>query len=191
MIAFLDTEFTTLLAPELLSIGLVTLDAREHYVELDLATETGETRAKNSSDFVRGGVLDFWGLVPDSTVSELEMSRRTGEWILGLAAESGNKVEVAFDYAMDYELMEYVIRDCGLWERVREVVSPLNIGALTGSIDGELAAEGCYRELGKRGLHRHHALADALMLMAAYMAVKDAALALHARVKSHESGGSK
>lgn len=174
--------------PELLSIGLVCDDACELYLELDLATEPGKTRAKNSSDFVSGGVLDFWGLIPGATVSELEMGRRTSEWILGLAAESGNKVEIRFDYGMDYELMEYVIRDSGLWQRVREVVSPVNIGALTGSITGELAAEECYRELGKRGLRRHHALADALALRAAYMAVKDAALAVHARVKSPESG---
>ena len=31
MIDFLDTEFTSLLEPQLLSVGLVTLDGREHY----------------------------------------------------------------------------------------------------------------------------------------------------------------
>lgn len=41
MLIFLDTEFTDLLNPELLSLGLVTLDGREHYGELDLSTETG------------------------------------------------------------------------------------------------------------------------------------------------------
>jgi len=181
MIVFLDCEFTDLLHPELLSLGLVTLDGREHYCELDLATEIGKARVKASSDFVRhGGVLDFRGLVPDSTVTELEIGRRTGEWILGLARESGTRIEIAFDYIVDYELLEYAIRDSipdsGLWERVREVVSPVNVNVLTGTIDGEIAAEECFRGLGKRGLHRHHALADALALRAAYIAVKNKAL---------------
>ncbi len=78
MIVFIDTEFTDLLNPELLSIGLVTLDGREHYVELD--------------------------------------------------------------------------------------------------ITGELSAEACFRELNNRGLQRHHALADALALRAAYIDVKAEAL---------------
>lgn len=181
MIVFLDCEFTDLLHPELLSLGLVTRDGREHYVQLDLTTDIGKARVKTASDFVRyGGVLDFWGLVPDSTVTEFEIGRRTGEWILGLARESGTRIEIAFDYLVDYELLEYAIRDSipdsGLWERVREVVSPVNVNVLTGTIDGEIAAEECFRELKKRGLHRHHALADALALRAAYIAVKNKAL---------------
>ena len=178
MLVFLDTEFTDLLNPELLSLGLATLDGREHYAELDLTTEAGKARVKASSDFVRyGGVLDFWGLVPGATGTEWEMGRRTGEWLLGLAAESGAKVEVAFDYSTDYELMEYAILDAGLWGQVREVVLPVNVNSITGTITGELGAEACFRELRKRGLRRHHALADALALRAAYIDVKAAALA--------------
>ena len=63
---------------------------------------------------MRGGVLDLWGLVPGATSTELEMGRRTGQWLLGLAEKSGTRVEVAFDYSTDYELMESVIRDSGL-----------------------------------------------------------------------------
>lgn len=87
---------------------------------------------------------------------------------------------------MDYELMEYTIRDSGLWDRVREGVLPVNVNPITGTISGELAAEECFRALGQRGgcgLKRHHALADALALRAAYIAVKAAALT-HARSKS-------
>lgn len=50
-IVFIDTEFTDLLLPELLSFGLVTLDDREHYVELDLTTDIGKARVKASGDF--------------------------------------------------------------------------------------------------------------------------------------------
>lgn len=177
MIVFLDTEFTDLLNPELLSLGLIALDGREHYVELDMATDVGQARRKAASDFVRyDGVLDLWSLLPDAACTECEMGRRTGEWLLQLAEQSGTRVEVAFDYSTDYELMEYAIRDSGLWDRVREIVIPVNIGALTGSPEGELAAEECFRELRRRGLSRHHALADAGALRAAYIAVKAVAV---------------
>jgi hypothetical protein len=59
---------------------------------------------------------------------------------------------------------------------VREVVIPVNVNSITGTIIGELAAEACFRELGVRGLKRHHALADALALRAAYVSVKAEAL---------------
>lgn len=183
MIIFLDTEFTDLLNPELLSLGLVTLDGREHYAELDLTTDAGKARVKASSAFVQSCIFDMWGLVAGTTGTEWEIGRRTGEWLLGLAAESGTKIEVAFDYGMDYELLEYAIRDAGLWDQVREVVLPVNVNSISGTITGELGAEACFRELRKRGLKRHHALADALALRAAYIDVKAAALA-HIRPKN-------
>ena len=172
---FLAAELSHLLRPGLLALGLVTLDGREHYVELDLGTDTGKARVKASGDFVRGGVLDMWGLVPGAMGSDWEMGRRTGEWLLGLADKSGTRVEIAFDYSTDYELMEYASRDSGLWDRVREVVIPVNINAITGTIEGELAAEASYRETATRGLKRHHSLADALALRASYIQVKDMA----------------
>ena len=178
MLVFLDTEFTDLLNPELLSLGLVTLDGREFYAELDLTSDLGQTRVKASSDFVRyGGVLDMWGLVPGAIGTEWELGRRTGEWLLGLAAEAGTRIEVAFDYSVDYELVEWAVRDAGLWDQVREVVLPVNVNPITSTITGELAAEVCFRELGQRGLKRHHALADALALRAAYLSVKAVAMA--------------
>jgi hypothetical protein len=80
MLVFLDTEFTDLLNPELLSLGLVTLDGREHYAELNLTSDVGQARVKASSDFVRyGGISDMWRLVPGATGSEWEMERGTGE----------------------------------------------------------------------------------------------------------------
>lgn len=167
---FLDTEFTDLIHPELLSLGLVAQDGREFYVELDLTTEEGASRRKSASNLVLSGVLNMWGLVPGAAASELEMGRRTGEWLLAVAAETGASIRVAFDYSTDYELMENAIRDAGLWDRVREVVAPVNVSALTRTTAGELAAEECFAELRRRGLRRHHALADAHALAAAYKA---------------------
>ena len=176
---FLDCEFTNLLHPELLSMGLAGLEGAEHYVELDLESDIGKTRVKASSDFVQnGGVLDLWGLVDGAKATQWEMGWRTGEWLLALAETSGTRVEVCFDYEPDWELMEYAIRDAGLWDRVREVVTPTNVSPLTDTIEGELAAEECFRALAARGLGRHHALADALALRAAYLAVKKSATSL-------------
>ena len=180
-LVFLDTEFTQFINVELLSLGMVTLaDAtRELYVELDMSTAIGRARRKASSDFVKyEGVLDQWGVVPGATATNWEMGRRAGEWLLGLAEESGSRLEVAFDYGTDFELLEYAVRDSGLWDRVREIVWPVNVGALTGTIHGQHAADDCYRAIKKRGLNRHHALADALALRTAYAATKDTTLRL-------------
>jgi hypothetical protein len=173
-ILFLDAEFTDMLNPELLSMAMVTRDGREFYAELDLKSPTGKARHAASSDFVKYGIFEFWGQVPGASCTALEMGRRAAEWLLMVAADTDSKLTMAFDYPMDYELLEYAIRDAGLWEQVRDVVVPLNINNVTGNITGELAAEHCYEQLckpGGRGLHRHHALADALALRAAYIAL--------------------
>lgn len=170
---FLDCEFTNFNQPELLSLGMVELAGAEHYVELDLETALGKCRKAASSEFVQdGGLLGLFGVVLASKTTTSGMGRRTGDWLLKLAPQSGQKVEVWFDCGTDWELTEEAIRAAGIWSDAREVVRPLNVGALTGAIDGELAVGACFRQLRPRGLTRHHALADALALRARYVAVK-------------------
>ena len=182
---FLRCELTDVFHPELLSLGLVALDGAEHYVELDLESVTGKARVKSSSDFVRhGGVLDLWGLVKGAESSQWELGRRTGDWLLALSQKSGTRVEVAFDYSTDWELMVAAIRDSGLWDQVRESLLPADVSPLTGTIDGELAAEECFRGMANRGLRRHHALADALAVRAAYLAGKGNAMFLTGFVRT-------
>ena len=53
MLVFLDTEFTDLLQPQLLSLGLAALNGREFYADLDLTTSIRKARVKASTDFVR------------------------------------------------------------------------------------------------------------------------------------------
>jgi hypothetical protein len=180
-LVFLDAEFTQFINVELLSIGMVTLadETRELYVELNMTTDVGNARRASSSDFVKyEGVLEQWGAVPGATSTDWEMGRRAGEWLLAIAEEFETRVEVAFDYPIDFELLEYAVRDSGLWDQVREVVWPVDVGALTGSIHGELVTEDAYRALKQRGLGRHHALADAHALRVAYRATKDITLRL-------------
>lgn len=114
----------------------------------------------------------MWGLVAGAAATFLEMGRRTGEWLSKLAEDSRTRVEVGLDYSTDYELMEHALREPGLWDRVREVLSPVNVGALNETLEGELAAEECFREMHRRGLARHHALTDANALRAAYLAAE-------------------
>ena len=57
MLVFLDTEFTDLMKPELLSLGMMALNGLEHYGELDLATDVGQACVKVSCQFVREVVL--------------------------------------------------------------------------------------------------------------------------------------
>jgi hypothetical protein len=155
---FLVCEFTDLLHPELLSIGLVELAGAEHYRRTDLDTEIGKARMRASSQFVRwSGVLDPWRLVEGATATQWEMGRRTGDWPLQLANMSGTRVEVCYDYDLDFEAMAHAARDSSPWDKVRDVVLPTNINRLTGAINGELAVEECFRGLATRGLRRHHA----------------------------------
>ena len=58
-----------------------------------------------------GGVLDQWGRVPGAAGTEWELGRRAGQWLLELARQSGGRIEVAFDYSTDFELLEYAVRD--------------------------------------------------------------------------------
>jgi hypothetical protein len=52
------------------------------------------------------------------------------------------------------------------------------------SVHGSYLAETCYRDLAARGLKRHHALADALALRAAYLGVADTSVRMTRAVHS-------
>lgn len=49
MLDFLHTEFTSLRHPELRSIGLVSLEGCELFVELNLTSDNGKARVKAAS----------------------------------------------------------------------------------------------------------------------------------------------
>jgi hypothetical protein len=167
MIVFVDGEFTDLQKPQLINLGLVTLDSDEFYVELDLASDIGLA----SKEFVRDQLLEHWSLVPGAACA---MGCRAGEWRLGLAQESRTTIDVAFDYPADFELLERAVRDSGLglWRRVGEVVRPVNIGLLLACFEADQAAKAAFNGLNERDLVRHHALADAWALRASFLAVQ-------------------
>ena len=168
MLIFLDTEFTDLSRPELLSLGMVTIDGHEHYVELDLADPANAHVLKGSSDFVQDNdVLSQWGKVPGAECSRQQMGLRTARWLLHQTTRFGQPAHIAFDFAADYQLFEQLLRDSGQWNAVRRWVSPLDVGELVSRFDAILGSSVGYQLASKRGLERHHALADAHALRTA------------------------
>ena len=169
-IVFLDCEFTDLLCPELLSIGMVSMTGEEHYAELDQEHPSSVATLARASDFGRhNGVLEQWGRVPDGASTREQMGHRTAKWLTSQANRFGWPAYVAHDYAADFELLEQVLREVGQWRFVRESLQPLN-GATVGAWPApNEAAERCFSTLAERGLLRHHALADAQALRAAFL----------------------
>lgn len=79
MIFFLDTEFTDVLVPELLSLGLVTLHGCEPYVELNLSNEAGKGRViyETPEYYASGfGILDDLARGKVAKVNRAWSSRR-------------------------------------------------------------------------------------------------------------------
>ena len=189
----LDSEFSSLLDPHLLSIGLVEVQTGEEcYVELDLRSELGCERLAMTPPDVRDMVLDKFNLFPDSICdSEWTMGRRVGEWLLSLAERSGGQVELLYDYKADIELLTEALKECNLWPQVRLVCSDRYVANETGTAAGEIAAEACFRELRHRQppLQRHHALADALALRDAWRTYQLTRTADFVRLLNAAAGG--
>lgn len=161
-IVFLDCEFTDLLRPELLSLGLVSARGDEHYVELDPSDQGSAPTLARASEFVRdNGVLEQWGRVPGATASFQEMGVRTARWLLTQAQLAAQPLRIAFDYAPVFRLLESLLRQAGQWQLVSVAVLPFDVGEKMSMFEVHLAAEAAYEWTGKRGLDRHHALADA------------------------------
>lgn len=173
---FLDTEFTSLISPALLSFSMVSLDRLELYAELDLVQDPiGAKRLRASSDFTRATVIPQFDKVPNTKCSAWELGYRAGEWLIARAADAGGQVTLAYDYDDDFALLRETMMDAGIWDRVQPLLVLENIDHLTGRVEGALAAEASWLESSQyRGLGRHHALADVLALRAAWRATCDA-----------------
>jgi hypothetical protein len=165
---YLDCEFTDLAKPELLSLGMVSEDGDEHYVELDLADPASAQTLNSCSDFVQeNNVLGQWNLIPHSKCSRRLMGERTARWVLDQVARHGQPAVIAFDFVPDYQLFERLIRDAGQWAVVSPFCNGVDVSEMTGRLDSQLGADRIYGLLRRRGLERHHALADAFALRGA------------------------
>lgn len=170
---FLDTEFTDLQFPALLSLAMVSIDGSEIYAELDLVQDPiGRQRLRASSKFTRTTVVPQFDRILGSKCSALDLGNRAGKWLIDLAANAGGQITIAFNYRGDIVLVQDAMSEAGIWNEVWRLVVPKDIAKITDCAQGELAAEASWLETSQfRGLDRHHALADALALKAAWLAV--------------------
>lgn len=172
---FLDCEMTSIESPSLLSVGLVTSGGRRCYAELDLATPIGRHRLAQTPWDVREIVIDGrWCLVPGASCdSDASIGRKVGRWLLEEAVQtSGGRLGLLHDYDLDLEILNGALKRGGVWSRLSVLVSAHYIAKETGEFGPQLAAEATIDDLAlsNQPLERHHALADALALRAAWRA---------------------
>lgn len=146
---FVDTEFTDLWSPELISIGLAAEGGRSLYIEIaaDPAGTTGWAPSA-CSRFVRDVVIPM--LEGGGTAcSRREASERTVAWLESFAGG----VELVSDSAVDFHLLH------DLWATGR---LPCNLKAEQVERAG---GDGKRCRQASQGLRRHHALDDAIALL--------------------------
>lgn len=168
-VLFLDTEFCeSTRGSMLLSIGMVSGD-REFYAELAPEVLTRVPR-RRLTDFLQMEVLSQFGCVPTAAFSTKAMASDAVLWLNGLGTA---KVEVAYDYSVDFTLLEQLLELAP--EPLTTSLVPTHVGYLLEDPDGLQAASNCWDALAAtRGIRRHHALADALALRARFVAVHGA-----------------
>lgn len=155
---FVDTEFIqTDSGPIFISAAFLTENSRELYAERP-REEVGALLESHPHDFVRERVLPQLGRHP--AVAWSKLPARLVAWLDSLGTD---EVEVIYDYSHDYLLVEQLL------EAHPEPPAPrllaTNVSYLLDDPDGRRAAESAWEALGAvKGIHRHHALADAYSL---------------------------
>jgi len=162
---FIDCEFTQLKNPVLLSIGLVADGGEEAYIEI---SDTAVWAM--SSDFVIETVLPQLGRAGQSVPTQSELGLLVGRWLDQLPP--AKQFNVVYDYHADFDLLELVLRDAGLWARFKKALIPNHVGYMLGHVLVDAAMDHSWMVSHlERGLERHHALADALALKAGFDAM--------------------
>ncbi len=141
MLIFLDTEFTDLLDPVLISLGMVAEDGQELYLEVPFPVE-------KCTAFVREAVLPYLGREPSAACTVFELRSRVLTWIETIRRPQeevvicvDNQIDIDLLYnALDYRLPGWMA--CCL-------------------IGHDVDKERIKRFFADNGLPRHHALHDA------------------------------
>jgi hypothetical protein len=158
---FLDTEFTHFRDGQLLSLGLVTDDGHECYVEV-----ADSIRHSQASDFCRDVVIRQFGLVPGAAVrDDATAGARVAEWL----ETFGQPITISYDYKLDWRFLESALRAAGKWEGLASRLRPDDVaGVAAPGTPGEAAQNAVFET--SRWPSRHHALVDARALCAAWLA---------------------
>lgn len=162
---FLDTEFTSLNRPMLLSIAMVEDPQTWFYGEVDL-TAAPKSLVRRTNQFARTHVITQFGLLPDCTAPLEVVALRACNWLNARHAEN---LFIAYDYSDDYNLLERLLLTSS--QPVAPALAPTHVAYLADDADGAQAAALSYADSVRLGLHKHHALADAFALHARFKAV--------------------
>lgn len=167
---FIDTEFTDFRDPVLLSLGAVTEDGRELYVELDLSTPEGAAAQRAMSNFVHDTVVPQFRLHPQAHPTQESMGHALANWLLGLSA----RITLVYDFKTDLHLLVHSLKLAKRWaELTPQLEMPVFYRGMTDC--AESAMEASLRQSEEQALFRHHALADARAMRSAYLVDKAAA----------------
>jgi len=162
MYVFLDTEFVLgpCVPPQLLSIGMCALDGSEFYRELPAGRVV-----EFADEFLRRHVLPQLGRDSGVAMTAEQAAHDLASWLDCV----GHHIEVCYDYSLDYDLFEGLLR-LGTGASSARLL-PCHVGYLNEIGEWETVAEACFEDLAsRRGLKRHHALADAIALRAKFVA---------------------
>ncbi len=141
MLIFLDTEFTDLLDPVLISLGMVAEDGQELYLEVPFPVE-------KCTAFVREAVLPHLGREPNAVCTIFEVRSRVLTWIETIR-QPQEGVVICADYHGDIDLLHNALE-----YRIPGWMSDRLVGH---DLDERL--QGQFFEVHR--LPRHHALYDA------------------------------
>ncbi len=118
-------------------------------------------------ELVRSQVRSQLGVRGVTSGTTPDIARQLAAWLQGLGAES---IQVVYDYGADFGFVEELQKHVAA--SVWSMLVPIHVGYLLEDVDGAEAADAEWARIGvERGLHRHHALADARALRARFHAV--------------------
>ena len=153
MLLFIDTEFTDLLSPVLISIGIVAQTGPEFYAEVPFVED-------ECSAFVRQIVLPLLGKEPNAACSKFELRSRILIWIETIRPP-GEEVVICADNQVDIDLLcdalDYRLPGWMMFRLIGHDVDQALIN----------------RFFVEAGLPRHHALFDARASRYAYRSACD------------------
>lgn len=168
---FVDTEFTDFVHPQLLSVGLVTHDGRERYIEVDLHTRAGAALRKCSSSFVCEHVLSQFRVLKDGITFPHLIGQHLVDWLRDIAGTTDGTLELVYDYGVDAELLERAMRRATSWQTLRPRLKWSIVSTPSEDPHAEAARAASFAASKEfDGLHEHHALADARALRASHLA---------------------
>jgi len=159
MLIFLDTEFTSFLNHDLISLGLVSELGDEFYAERN------DYLYEDCTEFVCETVRPLLGRVEGARCSLPVLRYRLCTWFDALPEAA----TVVFDYQTDWDLLI-----CALTDQMNDSL-PANLGGkllLAPDLENDPVFLNAYNSVFSEAWPPHHALADARALREGYMAVQ-------------------